>query len=259
MDKWHSPIFITGCPRSGTSMIADVLARCGVYSGNVPEPHRLSPRGLREHIGIFEHIVKPHLVKMEACPAGQFPLPDLENLSIPTGWQSKIDTILTKEGYDGALPWMYKSNKLALLWPIWDYTYPNAKWIIVRRRTGDIIQSCLQTTYMQAFKTSKNTQAIGATTEEEAWKWWVHWYEARFVEMIEAGLNVKIVWPERMVNGDYQQIYEAVEWAGLQWSSDAPAIIDPKFWKVRRRETNGDTDKSIRSKADNGKRIAHAN
>jgi len=72
-------------------------------------------------------------------------------------------------------------------------------------------------------------------------------------------LNVKIVWPERMVNGDYQQIYEAVEWAGLQWNSDAPAIIDPKFWKVRRRETNGNTDKSIRSKADNGKRIAHAN
>lgn len=259
MDKWHSPIFITGCPRSGTSMIADVFLRCGAYGGNVSEPHRFSPRSLVEHIGIFEQIVKPFLLDIKACPAGQFPLPSLENLAIPTGWQNKIEDILSREGYDGKAPWMYKSNKLALLWPVWEYTYPNAKWIIVRRRTGDIIQSCLQTTYMQAFKTSKNIEAIGVTTEEEAWKWWVHWYERRFVEMIEHGLNVKIVWPERMVNGDYQQIYEAVEWAGLQWNSDAPAIIDPKFWKARRRDANGNPHESNRRKTDNRKRVVNAN
>lgn len=240
MRRQHSPILVTGCPRSGTSMVAEVLQKCGAYTGDVSKPKQHNPRGMMEHIGIYEQVVKPCLIKAGACPAGQFPFPDYANLTIPIDWKSKIETILQKEGYNEKTPWMYKSNKSALLWKIWDYAFPEAKWIIVRRRTGDIIQSCADTSFMQAFKTEGNRKKIGVETEEEAWKWWVHQYEKQFVEMIEAGLNVKIVWPDRMVQGNYQQIYETIEWLGLTWNSEAPAVIDPKFWKVRKgAENNG--------------------
>lgn len=215
-------------------MIAELLFKCGAYGGDISNPGRHSPRGLMEHATIYEQIVKPYLIQIHACPAGQYPLPNIDNISIPVDWKNKIDTILSMGGYDGLRPWAYKSSKLALLWPLWVYAYPDAKWVVVRRRTGDIIQSCVQTKYMQAFKIQRNRDAVGTNTEEEAWKWWVHWYEARFVEMIEAGINIKIVWPDRIVNGDYRQIYETVEWCGLKWDSDALSFIDPKFWKARR-------------------------
>jgi hypothetical protein len=130
---------------------------------------------------------------------------------------------------------MYKGAKMVLVWPLWHYAFPNAKWIIVRRRTGDIINSCLKTSFMRAFTNLKNQKKVGVETERDGWLWWVRWHEQRFVEMIQEGLNVKVVWPERMVTGDYQQLYEAIEWAGLDWSSEIYNFIDPKLWKARRK------------------------
>jgi hypothetical protein len=122
------------------------------------------------------------------------------------------------------------------MWPIWNYAYPNAKWLIVRRRTGDVIESCVKTAYMLTFKSQENLDAVGAKDEREGWKWWVHQYENKFREMIEAGVNCKIIWPERMVTGDYQQVYEMLDWLGMEWNSNIVATIDPMLIKSRRKE-----------------------
>ena len=87
---------------------------------------------------------------------------------------------------------------------------------------------------MRAFNSKANQTAVGAKNEREGWLWWVRQHEQRFVEMIQAGLNCKIVWPERMVNGDYSQLYETLEWLGLEWNSEVLNFIDPKLWKARR-------------------------
>ena len=70
---------------------------------------------------------------------------------------------------------------------------------------------------MSAFANEANRRAVNANTEQEGWLWWVHEHEKLFVEMIEAGLNVKVIWPERMAGGDFTQIAEMLEWLGLQW------------------------------------------
>ena len=54
--------------------------------------------------------------------------------------------------------------------------------------------------------------------------------------MIEAGLNCKVVWPERMVSGDYQQIHETLEWLGLKWNKEVINWIDPLLWYNRKKE-----------------------
>ena len=123
---------------------------------------------------------------------------------------------------------------MCLHWPVWHYAFPNAKWIIVRRRTGDIVQSCMKTAFMRAFVKNAACKAVGAKDEREGWIWWVRQHEARFNEMMNEGVNCKVVWPERMVTGDYEQLYETLEWVGLQWRTEVLEFIDGKLWHARR-------------------------
>ncbi len=91
---------------------------------------------------------------------------------------------------------------------------------------------------MTAFSSIDNQKAVGVDTEQEGWLWWVHQYEARFVRMIEAGLNCKVIYPERMVHGNYEQMYETLEWVGLRWSKEVVNKIDPLLWGSRQKEKN---------------------
>jgi hypothetical protein len=217
----NRPIFITAVERSGSTMIARIFDICGVHVGNVSTMY--------ENIG-FKLLMDDFIGNNHE---GLFP--DIKLQSIPAWWKDEVLEILRNEGYaDGA--WLCKSPKMAQMWTTWHYAFPNARWIIVRRRTGDIIESCVKTGYMMLFKNPANLKKVGVSTEQEGWKWWVHQYEKRFVEMIEAGVNCRIVWPERMVTGDYQQIYETLEWLGLKWNSKIVETIDPMLIKSRRKE-----------------------
>lgn len=216
--KEFSPILVTGAARSGSGMIAGTFVKCGAFGGVMT-----NKRGLYENDCIRDTLVKPYLEKDGSDPNGQRILPDTGTLSIPRNWREEVERVMVSEGYIKG-PWIYKDARLALMWPVWHYAFPNAKWIIVRRRTGDIIQSCMKTNYMDAYST------------EEGWLGWVHEYEAKFIEMINEGLNVRVLWPERMVHGDYQQLYETLDWLGLKWSSDILNFIDPLLWTSRKKE-----------------------
>ena len=199
----YSPILITGIERSGSSIIAKIIEGCGSFAGDVTE--------MSENRGIKKLVDTYYSEQLHLPVSGQKPLPITEQLNIPVAWDKNIEEILQKDGYFGEtakMPWMYKSSRISQIWPIWNYSYPNAKWIIVRRRTGDIVQSCLKTGFMNAY------------SDQEGWLEWVHLHQDYFVDMINAGLNCKVVWPERMAYGDYQQIYEMLEWLGLPWNDD---------------------------------------
>lgn len=230
------PILITGAARSGTSMVAGVINLCGAFGGIMSGPNINNPKGMFENAQIRNKIVKPYLMKLGVDPLGQFPLPDIETLPIPSDLRKRVEKVMWEEGYKRGQRWFYKGAKMSLTWPIWQYAFPDAKWIIVRRRTGDIVQSCLKTNFMRAFSREQFRNAINVKNEVDGWIYWVRQHEKRFVEMIEAGMNVKIVWPERIVNADYKQIYETIEWLGLEWNSEVvTSFIEPKLWKARKR------------------------
>jgi hypothetical protein len=217
----NQPIFITGVERSGSTLIAKIFDICGTHIGLVSTMYE--NLAFKLLISSFLQENKNHSL-----------FPDIKNQTIPMNWQSEVLLALKKEGYkDG--PWLCKSSMMSQMWPVWHYAFPNARWIIVRRRTPDIIQSCIKTGYMVMFKEKDHLKQIGVSSEEEGWKWWIHQYEKRFVEMIEAGVDCKQVWPERMVTGDYQQIYETLEWLGLEWNSKIVETIDPMLNKSRRK------------------------
>jgi lambda repressor-like predicted transcriptional regulator len=206
------PILITGIPRSGSTGIAATVNLCGAFGG------RMSKRGMYSNDTIREVLLKPYLDRLNVDPDGQNPLPSTDSVIVPAYWKDRVSQIMIDEGYkDGA--WMFKDSRLAVTWPLWNISFPNAKWIIVRRRTGDVVQSCMKTGYMKAFK------------DEAGWLSMVEEYEKRFVEMIAEGIDHRIIWPERMVDGDYNQLYDLCDWLGLEWNNKALEFINKLLWK----------------------------
>lgn len=231
MDKTRipPPILVTGCPRSGTSIIAGALAQAGVFVGTSADKMFSNNRYQKE-------LIRPFLSENGIDVFFQYPLGTPERLSIPVWWKDTLETLLLEEGYKGG-PWMVKCPSIALLWPIWNHTFPDAKYVIVRRRTGDIVDSCLKTGYMTAFKNLQAMNVVHAAEEADGWRWWVHEYEKRFVDMITDGVNAKVVWPHRILTGDYRQIYELLAWIGVGWKSNLVGWIDPKFDTARKQKT----------------------
>lgn len=219
----NQPIFITGVERSGSTLIARIMDICGAFVGDV------SP--------MYENneLKKLSLIYLHNQANGSL-MANTKNLTIPVNWKDKVETILINHEKYKEGPWIFKSSLLTQMWPVWHYAFPNAHWIIVRRKTLDIVRSCANTAYMDLFKIEENREKIKVKSEDRGWLWWIKQYENKFVEMIEAGVNCKQVWPERMVTGDYKQIYETLEWVGLNWTPKIVEVIDPLLVKSRRKE-----------------------
>ena len=228
-----SPILITGAARSGTSLIAGAINSCGAYGGKMSGPNKNNAKGMFENVKIRNDVLKPYLREMGFDPMGQYPLPIINKLSIPVNWKDRVESIIKQDGYIKG-SWMYKGAKMCLTWPIWSHAFPDAKWVIVRRKSEDIADSCMRTHFMRAFGNPANQTAVGVKSAHDGWLWWAQKHLERFREMQDAGLNVKVIWPERMVSGDYTQIMDTIEWLGLKWNSQVVAsFIDPKLWHAR--------------------------
>ena len=152
-------------------------------------------------------------------------MPNYQSLETVLNWEDKVSACLRNQNIPQSMPFFYKDSQITQLWKLWYFTYPKAKWIIVRRRTGDILNSLHETAYMIKFKNKKNIKLVGAVNEEEAWLWWVHEYEDRFRDLVEIGVDHKIVWPERMRDGDFEQMKEVVNWCGLKWNEEVEGIM----------------------------------
>lgn len=233
-ERLPDPILITGAARSGTSLCAGAIHICGAFGGKTTGPTPHNRRGQFENARIRDTITKPYLRDLGFDPLGQYPLPNINGLTIPLDWRQRVEQVFREEGYRSG-PLFYKGAKMVLTWPVWAYHFPNAKWVIVRRRSGDIADSCCKTGFMRAFRHPEVQRAVGVNNERDGWLWWVDQHLEAFRAMIDAGLNCQVVWPERWINGDYQHLYSLMDWLGLSWDSEVLNFIDKKLWKARRR------------------------
>lgn len=216
-----SPILITGCPRSGTSMTAGVIYRCGAFGGKVHGPTAYNARGVYENTSIRDGVVKPFLRRLKCDPLGQNPLPDLSKVKITEAageWlREQVCRIIKNHGYTTG-PWYYKEPKICLIWSFWSKAFPKAKWIIVRRNKDDIVSSCLKTYFMRAYKSQRG------------WSGFVEHYEKCFEDMKQSGLWIREIWPTEMVDGNFEAIKNVISEIGLSWNSEAPAFVSPTLW-----------------------------
>jgi len=211
--KFKQLILVTGVERSGSTLVSRVLQMCDANAGHTNK--------MRENV--YLRALSTKVIKK--CAIDCF-MPTLESLSTIDNWKDRIEKSLNNQNLPDSMPFMYKDSQTAQLWKLWHDEYPKAKWIIVRRRTGDILNSFQETAYINRFKNEKNIKTVGASNEKEAWLWWVHQYEERFRDIIlSKEVDYRIVWPERMRDGDFEQIKETVDWCNLSWNDEVEDVM----------------------------------
>ena len=222
-DMSNKPILITGCARSGTSMTAGIIDLCGAFGGDMFGTTRYNRKGMFENKVIRQHMVKPFLRSLGVDPLGQRPLPKIDDVKLVTNefvdrWRDKVKKAIRSQGYRRG-HWYYKGAKMCLKWPLWVRAFPEARWIIVRRRSEDIVRSCLRTGFMKAYK-----NAAG-------WMEWIDEHKERFLEMEQAGCDIHYVWPQKMIDFDLTEIMGVVTNLGLDWKQkEVEAFIEPAYW-----------------------------
>ena len=193
-------------------MISGCLNLSGAWVGRTVGPTPDNPKGFFENHQIREKIVKSYIHSYGFDKLGQSPLPPIQEHLGPQDYhhsafiKTQVNEILKSEGYQGER-WLYKDAKLALIWSIWAASYPNAKWILVRRKGEQIAQSCMKTGFMRAYST------------EVDWLGWVVEYERRFVAL-KANCLVYEIWFEDMVAGKLDTLEATIKSCGLEWDED---------------------------------------
>lgn len=187
-------IFITGAARSGTTLTASIFEACGANLGKV--------NSLKECVEVRDGIVKPYLQGHGFDPLGQNPLPVLSELTHPSNFRGIVLNAL------GPGTQVYKGAKLCLMWPVWQRAFPEATYVIVRRDTPSIVDSCIRTSFMRAFK------------NREGWTKWVDDHIERFSEMKKNLPNVLEVWPGKFIKGDDAEMSHIVNLCGFAYDKD---------------------------------------
>jgi len=217
----QDPILITGVARSGTSMTAGIISLCGAVGGNVCGATKANKRGQFENVEMRNTLIKPYLTSMGLDPRGQNPLPeDLSSLLPFPDFGRKMKEIARAQGIAKDVAWYFKGAKLCLIWPVVAATLPGSKWVVVRRSDAGIINSCIYTGFMNAYKTAPG------------WKKWVDIHRRHISSMEDfLGDTCREVWPERFINGDFSEISGVIDWLGLNWNFEQVSkFIAPELW-----------------------------
>ena len=210
-------------------MVAGILSICGAFSGRVDRMY--------ENISVRDVLVKNYLRKIDMDPDGCYPILQRYPICFPEYWNEKISEEFIHQGLQDNQPWMYKDSRTALLWQLWTMSFPDSKWVVVRRKPEDIINSCKMTGYMRTFQDSSKLVQVGAQTIEEAWQWVVNEYVFRFTKISRLSKVCFEVWPEKMAVGDFTEIEMVVRKLGLEWKEkEVREFIQPKLYKHNKQE-----------------------
>ncbi len=210
-------------------MTAGIIRLAGAFGGDTSGPNSYNPKGMFENAVIRNNVVKPYLVSIKMDPFAQKPLPKPEDVVDPrVPWRKQVLNVLLKQGYAEKEPWFYKGAKMCHMYRLWHEAFPRARWIIVRRPSEDIINSCLATPFMRAYK------------DKAGWQEWIDIHLSAFERMERDGLDTTEVWSSDLINGDYGPLERFIKRCGLDWNEAlVQEFISPDLWhgKVRPHHT----------------------
>jgi hypothetical protein len=220
--NFDTPVLVTGLPRSGTSMVAGALGRCGLWLGRSVPGDKNNFFGYFENIILRENVQKEVLRQGNVDPHGVDPLP-------PSDWRPQVGNLrdivaaaLTAQEYDGRQAWGFKDAKLTLTWRIWDEHFPQARWIVVRRPSDEIVASCLRTGFMRRH-----------SSDPMFWRAFVAAYLERLDVLKEMVGWCRVVDAVDIVNLRFDALERLVGEVGLEWRPNAVRdFIAPGYWKA---------------------------
>jgi hypothetical protein len=220
-DHVNAPVFILGVPRSGTSLVTGLLALNGLWVGRTLAGDVSNPKGYFENIALRDGVNKELLSQLGYDRFGVQSLPPAVGLPRAPGLRKLVLSSIAAEGYDGSRPWGFKDPKLTLTWPIWHQEFPQARWIVVRRPTSSVVQSCLRAPFMRRH-----------STDPKFWRRLVAEYDQRLDRMQTAGLWLRRIRASEIIEGQLDRIAEIAQELGLNWNSDnAQDFVDRHHWR----------------------------
>lgn len=220
---FRKPIFVTGLPRSGTSMVAGCLHLSGAWVGNTVAGGVGNEKGFFENIALREQIIKGLLTALGCDPLGVKSLPQFDQVPNVRGLLEGFVHFLQRDGYDGQQPWLFKDAKLTLLWPLIAPIFPEARWVIVRRDPQAIINSCMRTHFM-----AHHSQSLAF------WQDFVNQYQARLSALLNSCFKVTEISADNLVNGNSDELLSLAE--TLELSADLSTMkqfISPGLWRAQ--------------------------
>lgn len=224
----HKPILISGPARSGTSLLAGIIDICGAFGGITFGPTQWNQKGYFENKFIREVIMKPFITRvLKSDKRGQNPLPTKEAICGVTDdevlrLRNRMVHNIINEGYDGLVRWYYKGAKMISFWEVLNRAFPKAQWVITSTSKEKVIDSCMETSFMMAFR------------KREDWGKWYDYHQEKIQEMIVAGLDVSLVDSGKIVKRDYSEVKKVVNCLGLIWKEkEVNDFIDPSLWHYK--------------------------
>ncbi len=214
------PIFITGAPRSGTSVTAEIFHTAGAFAGEVRHNRRANPTGQWENKALVS-LNKELLQRFGYDPRGQKPVPlRSEDVTPLHGLADRVREELVRQGWDGRSAWFFKDPKTLWLWPVWAAAFPQARWIVVMRNTEDIARSCMATGFMNAYRTVPE------------WTAYAEHCKHYIAPLLKGAEHTAEVCPELYIGqNDFDPLLRTVRWCGLEIAETTiRKVVKRKYW-----------------------------
>ena len=221
------PFFITGLPRSGTSMTAGIFATLDLWTGTTVAGGPENPKGFFEHVILREQVTKGILASHGFDPLGVRKLPPKDfnpnvKFNNSLSLRQTIEAIIRDDGYRPDRAWLYKGAKMTLLWRMFNNAFPNAVWIVVSREREGFVKSCLKTSFMMQH-----------SSDPDFWHQLAEDYEERLTDLSKSVATAHHVKTDAVIQGDFTAIEKICLAHGLDYRADDVAeFVSPKFWNT---------------------------
>jgi len=215
------PILIAAPPRSGTSMVAGLLAQHGVDPGNYKKRMRAkgSPRGGNPRGGFEDIYIKAVLKKIL-----QYNGYELHPINVqPTSFYDDPefrDRILELVN-DPEQLWLFKEFRILMTWPLWYNAFPNAMYVLNYRNKRDTLESMLK------------HKTVSLRGNRRGLEFWIDWARRRQKKVAKYCPHVW-TYVDRIWQYDMVETRKIVEACGLKFNEQtARNWIEAKFWHNR--------------------------
>jgi len=215
--------FIAAPPRSGTSMVANLLHQHGVWIGRTIAGDEHNEHGYFENVnmvGITKRIMKGNGYYARADTELFVTWENVDKFEPLFLWKS-IQKIVKKHD-----PWLYKDAKLLHLYPLFAKAFSDAIWILPIRDTEKILDS------IGRHKIWQKRQREFEGSKEEFWQEMrdmVRRLKTRQGEIMSRSPHIMVSPNYLIQDSDYAEQF--IGWCGLNWDKTAyDKAIDKRIW-----------------------------
>lgn len=221
---FEQPTIITGPYRGGTSLVAGIFNLCGAWIGPSMPANRFNPKGYFENEGL-KSLLHFMLQMSGYNDSDNLPPDELIKTRSPDRFRHVFESAIAASGYMGG-QWAIKNPKIAFFWHYFDDAYPDAKWVVVRRPSEQVVASISRVNpfTVSPVKLPMTRDRLNAI---------VKGYQERLDSLVRnlPPDRVREVDSKKIVEGDLEQLRDVIAWTGLQFDEAAVSgFIEPSHY-----------------------------